>query len=58
MQTLAPVLVYLHGGGFVWGDGNVDPVYFMDSKIVVVTLNYRLGPLGERTCFSLSHDVR
>ncbi|MEU9987047.1 carboxylesterase family protein [Streptomyces sp. NPDC048045] len=45
-----PVLVWIHGGGFVSGSGSL-PVYSgetfaRDGDLVVVTLNYRLGPLG------------
>jgi para-nitrobenzyl esterase len=45
-----PVLVWIHGGGFVFGSGG-EPAY--DGRIfseatgaVVVTINYRLGPTG------------
>nr|AHJ81351.1 carboxylesterase [Locusta migratoria] len=44
-----PVIVYIHGGGFFSGSGtfnDVGPHYFMDQDIVLVTINYRLGPLG------------
>jgi para-nitrobenzyl esterase len=43
-----PVLVYLHGGGFVGGDGaSYDPTRLVTKgQVVVVTLNYRLGALG------------
>ncbi|CAG0915413.1 unnamed protein product [Notodromas monacha] len=38
---------YIHGGGYVFGDGNVDPWYFIDrEEIVFVSFNYRLGSLG------------
>lgn len=45
-----PVLVWLHGGGFVTGSGS-DPVFDGSNlaerrDIVVVTVNYRLGALG------------
>jgi para-nitrobenzyl esterase len=44
-----PVLVFIHGGGFSIGSGSV-PIYngaaLARRGIVVVTLNYRLGPLG------------
>lgn len=47
--TKRPVLVYLHGGGFVAGSGD-EPRYDGASLamrgIVVVTINYRLGTLG------------
>lgn len=44
-----PVIVYLHGGG--WLNGNAAsstliPDYIMDHKVIFVTPQYRLGPLG------------
>ncbi|XP_049298366.1 uncharacterized protein LOC125771618 [Anopheles funestus] len=44
-----PVMVYVHGGGFLSGSGDsflYDPSYFMEQRVVIVTFNYRLGPLG------------
>jgi para-nitrobenzyl esterase len=44
-----PVLVWLHGGGFVTGTGALpwfDARAFVAQGIVVVTVNYRLGVLG------------
>jgi para-nitrobenzyl esterase len=44
-----PVLVYIHGGAFTDGSGNV-PVYdgenLAKKGVVVVTINYRVGMLG------------
>jgi para-nitrobenzyl esterase len=44
-----PVYVFIHGGGFGLGAGS-QPLYdgskLASQGIVVVTLNYRLGPLG------------
>ena len=45
-----PVLVWIHGGGFVIGSGS-QPIYdgsplARRGDTVVVTINYRLGPLG------------
>ena len=45
-----PVLVWIHGGGFGGGTGGT-PVYdgkhlARDGDAVVVTINYRVGPLG------------
>lgn len=44
-----PVLVYIHGGAFTDGSGNV-PVYngegLAKKGVVVVTINYRVGVLG------------
>jgi para-nitrobenzyl esterase len=43
-----PVLVWIHGGGFHSGAGSdYDPARLVvEGGLVVVTLNYRLGPLG------------
>ncbi|KAG7308414.1 hypothetical protein JYU34_005612, partial [Plutella xylostella] len=42
-----PVLVFIHGGAFMYGGSSLyDPSRIMDTDMVVVTLNYRLGPLG------------
>jgi len=43
-----PVMVYVHGGNFEHGSGNVFPGHMLASsqKVVVVTFNYRLGLLG------------
>ncbi|MEO5881062.1 MAG: carboxylesterase family protein, partial [Caldimonas sp.] len=44
-----PVLVWIHGGALVFGSGGV-PIYdgaaLAGRQAVVVTINYRLGPLG------------
>ena len=45
-----PVMVFIHGGAFVTGAGS-SPLYdgsylAASGNVVVVTLNYRLGPLG------------
>jgi carboxylesterase type B len=45
--TLYPVMVYIHGGGFVVGASQQYPgVFLAERNVVVVTFNYRLGPLG------------
>ncbi|XP_052895909.1 uncharacterized protein LOC128303096 [Anopheles moucheti] len=44
-----PVMVYIHGGGFMSGSGSslfYNPEYFIQQDVVIVTINYRLGPLG------------
>uniref|UniRef100_A0A1A9ZHC1 Carboxylic ester hydrolase n=1 Tax=Glossina pallidipes TaxID=7398 RepID=A0A1A9ZHC1_GLOPL len=44
-----PVMVWLHGGGYSFGSGNAflyGPDYLVAENVVLVTLNYRLGPLG------------
>ncbi|MCU4336401.1 carboxylesterase/lipase family protein [Acinetobacter dispersus] len=43
----APVLFWIPGGGLQTGSANeYDPQYFIDKGIIVVTINYRLGPFG------------
>lgn len=43
-----PVIVYIFGGGFVYGTGidQGQPEHLMDRNVVVVNFNYRLGALG------------
>lgn len=44
-----PVLVWIHGGGFVMGSGRTeaaDGEAFVRRGVLLVTLNYRLGRLG------------
>ena len=44
-----PVMVWIHGGGFVIGSGALpqyDGEQLARRGVVLVTLNYRLGPLG------------
>lgn len=44
------MLIWIHGGGFVSGSGSL-PTYSgdtfaRDGDLVVVSINYRIGPLG------------
>jgi para-nitrobenzyl esterase len=43
-----PVIVWLHGGGFWRGSGSEyrGEALVPDANVVLVTVNYRLGPLG------------
>jgi para-nitrobenzyl esterase len=48
--TALPVMVWIHGGAFVFGSG-ADSFYYGNNlvdvgNVVVVTMNYRLGALG------------
>jgi len=43
---LRPVMVWIHGGGFRTGSGAIPGEVFASQDVVVVSLNYRLGPLG------------
>jgi carboxylesterase type B len=43
------VMVWIHGGGYYLGCGDAiyyGPDYIVQKDVVLVTLNYRLGPLG------------
>ncbi len=45
----APVLVWIHGGSLVSGAGSeavADGARFSEHGVLVVSINYRLGPLG------------
>jgi len=49
VQRRLPVLVWIHGGGFLGGSGSLS--IFNGAKlaakhVVVVSINYRVGPLG------------
>ncbi|XP_073820608.1 alpha-Esterase-8 [Musca autumnalis] len=44
-----PVMVWIYGGGFQMGEASRDlysPDYLMMENVVLVTISYRLGPLG------------
>jgi len=44
-----PVMVWIHGGAFQFGSGSSEqfgPERLLDEEVVLVTINYRLGPLG------------
>ena len=45
---LMPVFFWIHGGAFQYGSGHfgANPDYLLESGLVVVTINYRLGPFG------------
>nr|CAI5839956.1 unnamed protein product [Callosobruchus analis] len=48
-RPLMPVMVWIHGGGFLVGNPDVEyygPDYFMEHKIVLVQISYRLSSLG------------
>lgn len=44
---LLDVIVNIHGGSFMFGSGSDSgPKYLLDEDVILVTFNYRLGPLG------------
>ncbi|XP_067007367.2 esterase FE4 [Anabrus simplex] len=48
-DSLKPVMVWIHGGGFLEGSGNrqsQDPQFLINKGIVYVSINYRLGIFG------------
>lgn len=50
---LRPVMVYIHGGSYMEGTGNMIDGSILASygNVIVVTLNYRLGVLGKSGCW-------
>lgn len=52
MPTSAPVMVWIHGGAFVLGEGiqtdggTYGDILARDHGVIVVSMNYRLGQLG------------
>ena len=49
LNSSKPVLIFVHGGAFVVGSNNskvYGPQALLDLDVVLVTMNYRLGPLG------------
>jgi hypothetical protein len=59
-ETPTPLVVYIHGGGFIGGDKSKyfespDLVRFLDAGVSVATINYRFmneAPYGIKACFS------
>lgn len=44
-----PVMLWIHGGGYTTGEGSsgfYDGTHFAGLGVVLVTINYRLGPFG------------
>lgn len=45
--TNQPTIVFIHGGALMFGTGSFyEPDHLMRRPLVLVTFNYRLGPLG------------
>ncbi|XP_059613937.1 esterase B1-like [Phlebotomus argentipes] len=48
-KRLLPVMLYIHGGGFVCGAGTTmmyGPDFIIERDVVLVTFHYRVGALG------------
>lgn len=44
-----PVMIWIHGCGWICGAGHSEfygPQFLLDHDVILVTMNYRLGPLG------------
>lgn len=44
-----PIMVWIHGGGFTMDSGSerlYSPEYLIEKDVIVVTINYRIGPFG------------
>jgi carboxylesterase type B len=53
-EELMDVIFYIHGGAFMFGRSNFyGAKYFIDRKIIWVTINYRVGPLGMYIIFQV-----
>ncbi|KAI4457906.1 carboxylesterase [Holotrichia oblita] len=48
-------IVHIHGGAFMLGSGHfyAGPSYLMNEEVILVTINYRLGPFGMNLHHSL-----
>ena len=48
VSTKKPVMVWIHGGGYVYGskDGYLGATLAKHGDVIVVAINYRLGVLG------------
>ncbi len=58
-QERLPVMVWIHGGGFTVGSGSqllYEGKHLARKGVVVVTINYRLGPLGFMAHPALSEE--
>lgn len=48
------VIVHFHGGAFMVESSHsyAGPKYLMDEEVILVTVNYRLGPFGMNSFFT------
>ncbi|KYM80814.1 Esterase E4 [Atta colombica] len=56
-KTENPVMIWIHGGGYLWGSGNdtnVRPDYLLAKGVILVAISYRLGAFG---FLNLDHEV-
>ena len=54
-QQSYPVYIYIHGGGYQFGSGDLwyPGIFenFISTGMIVVSINYRLNAFGELLCF-------
>lgn len=52
---MLPCVVYVHGESYEWNSGNPYDGTALASagRVIVVTINFRLGVLGERLTYPL-----
>lgn len=53
-DVLKPVMVWIHGGAFILGSNSKDiynPEFLLRNDVVIVSINYRLGAIGELNGF-------
>ena len=59
--TMKPVMMWIHGGGFIFGSGNDNlyrPDYLIKHDVVLVTINYRVDVLGTIHFFQFPHLLK
>ena len=58
-KNIYPVVVFIHGGSYDTGSGNLyDGTLFAGlGQVIFVTLNYRLGILGEYYSILFNHRL-
>jgi len=56
-EEKVPIFFYVHGGSYYMGSGRLYPgqILAASQNIIVVTFNFRLGPIGKCFPFSSSH---
>lgn len=55
-STLLPVMVFIYGGGFKFGQSNQSiygPDYLLEHGVIVVSFNYRVGAFGKNKSYPL-----
>lgn len=58
-DVMYPVIVFLHGGSYQVGSGNYyDGSVLASNRVVIVIINYRLGPFGEYYGFRARKSVK